>query len=320
MLKLPEGYALRPAVWADLEAVTDLIATVSAAEDAGGHSLEEQRAAWERPNFNVATEAWVITHATGLAAYGEVWERRKHEVYMLDGYVHLTHRGQGVGAAILQQMETHARTRFADSAPGAQARMLHWTSAHDQAAPGLFAQQGFQQARQAWHMRIDMTAPPPAPTWPTNIAPRPYQGLAEAQAAHAVVQEAFSDLEDFVPTPFEDWQKMMLRPEEFDPALWVLAFAGETLAGVALSCQYDDEGWIKQVAVRRAYRHLGLGLALLQQAFGAFYQRGVRRVELGVDAANATGATRLYQRAGMSAARHFISYEKLLRQGAAQPG
>jgi ribosomal protein S18 acetylase RimI-like enzyme len=67
--------------------------------------------------------------------------------------------------------------------------------------------------------------------------------------------------------------------------------------------------------VLRPWRRQGLGLALLHHTFAEFYQRGTHKVGLGVDAQSLTGATRLYERAGMHIARRFISYEKELRPG-----
>jgi mycothiol synthase len=45
-----------------------------------------------------------------------------------------------------------------------------------------------------------------------------------------------------------------------------------------------------------------------------FFERGQRRVGLGVDATNPTGATRLYERAGMRVAYESISFAKELPQ------
>jgi ribosomal protein S18 acetylase RimI-like enzyme len=63
------------------------------------------------------------------------------------------------------------------------------------------------------------------------------------------------------------------------------------------------------------WRKRGLGYALLEQSFNAFLQRGISTVALGVDASNPTGATRLYERAGMRVASEIIRYEKELRAG-----
>jgi mycothiol synthase len=53
-----------------------------------------------------------------------------------------------------------------------------------------------------------------------------------------------------------------------------------------------------------------VGAALLRDAFGRFWARGERSVGLGVDAANDTGAFRLYERAGMAPVLGWVMYEK----------
>ena len=107
----------------------------------------------------------------------------------------------------------------------------------------------------------------------------------------------------------------MVGRENFDPSLYFLATAGDQIAGMALCFFKQEKGWVQILGVRRPWRHLGLGMSLLNHAFGEFYRRGARVVELGVDAQNPTGATRLYQRAGMQVAHEFVVYEKELRPG-----
>jgi mycothiol synthase len=76
-----------------------------------------------------------------------------------------------------------------------------------------------------------------------------------------------------------------------------------------------EMGWVDDLAVRRSWRRRGLGMALLHHSFGEFYRRGTRKVALEVDSQNLTGATRLYERAGMHATRQYDVYEKELRAG-----
>ena len=66
------------------------------------------------------------------------------------------------------------------------------------------------------------------------------------------------------------------------------------------------------LAVRPASRRTGLGLALLQSGFVALWRRGHTHVGLEVDSENETGATRLYERAGMKVTRRYATYEKVL--------
>jgi ribosomal protein S18 acetylase RimI-like enzyme len=58
-------------------------------------------------------------------------------------------------------------------------------------------------------------------------------------------------------------------------------------------------GWIQSLGVISRYRRRGLGEALLRSAFRELHARGMRAVGLGVEAENATGALRLYERVGM---------------------
>jgi mycothiol synthase len=71
-------------------------------------------------------------------------------------------------------------------------------------------------------------------------------------------------------------------------------------------------GWIASLSVRKPWRKRGLGLALLHHAFGEFWRLGERTIGLGVDAENPTGATRLYERAGMHVVSDYAVYEKRL--------
>ncbi|MBL8103053.1 MAG: GNAT family N-acetyltransferase, partial [Anaerolineales bacterium] len=102
---------------------------------------------------------------------------------------------------------------------------------------------------------------------------------------------------------------------DFDPSLWVIAWDGNEIAGFSLNRFRMGIGWVSTLGVRRPWRKKGLGLALLQQSFGEFYKRGMKTIGLGVDASNPTGATRLYQGAGMYIASEFITYDKELRAG-----
>lgn len=69
------------------------------------------------------------------------------------------------------------------------------------------------------------------------------------------------------------------------------------------------------LGVRKAYRRRGLGQAMLLHTFRALQQQGIPATYLFVDAANKTGATRLYQRVGMREELEITHYEIELRPG-----
>ena len=111
----------------------------------------------------------------------------------------------------------------------------------------------------------------------------------------------------------------MTQFEGFDPTLWFLAMDGDEMAGVSLCVpkltEDPEMGLVNVLGVRRPWRGRGLGLALLQHSFVELHKRGAKRVSLGVDASSLTGATRLYEKAGMSVTRQFDAYRKVLREG-----
>jgi ribosomal protein S18 acetylase RimI-like enzyme len=97
--------------------------------------------------------------------------------------------------------------------------------------------------------------------------------------------------------------------------LWLIAWEGDQIAGFSQNRYLNKIGWVGTLGVRRPWRKKGMGLALLTHSFAEFYKRGIKTVGLGVDAANPTGATRLYEKAGMSVANSYVVYEKELRAG-----
>lgn len=139
----------------------------------------------------------------------------------------------------------------------------------------------------------------------------------DIQRAYEAIEESMLDHFAHTPRPFEEWRHDMVR-EGFDPALWFFALDGDQVAGVALCRIWNEEtaqGWITQLGVRIPWRKRGLGSALLHHAFSTFFQRGFKRVGLGVDGESLTGAQRLYERAGMHVTMRVGRYEKELRSG-----
>jgi mycothiol synthase len=99
--------------------------------------------------------------------------------------------------------------------------------------------------------------------------------------------------------------------------LWVVAWDGEEVAGY-LTAELPEGvgyGYISSVGVRPRWRGRGLARALLQRSFAAFHARGVRRVTLGVDAENPTGATQLYRSVGMEPASSLIFFVRRVEPG-----
>jgi mycothiol synthase len=319
---LPEGYMIRPAAWGDLQAVTDVIIMNDLVESGqSDFSAEELEEAWKAKNFDLQQDAWVAV-APGaeaqIAGYEELRERQAGLVYQGDGYVHTQHCGLGIGKALLRRMEMRARAwslaarqENRSTAPQQPVSLRNGVSGANQAAIALHQAEGYQPLRYYWRMQIELVSPPPAPAFPPGISLRSFvPGVDDARVFEAV-NEAFRDHWGYTEWVFEEWRSRMMGLG-YEPGLWFLAEEDGHIAGAAL-CRYRQHlGWVHQLAVRRPWRRRGLGLALLYQAFSEFYRRGTKTVGLGVDASNPTGATRLYDRAGMHRAHEYIIFEKLL--------
>ena len=127
----------------------------------------------------------------------------------------------------------------------------------------------------------------------------------------AALDEAFSDHWEHHGRPFEEWWERRSATPNYDPTLWFLVRDGDEIAAVARSeANRNGGGYVGHLGVRRPWRKRGLGLAMLHRVFGECYARGITRIGLGVDAESLTGATRLYERAGMKVKEHFVRYEK----------
>jgi ribosomal protein S18 acetylase RimI-like enzyme len=105
-----------------------------------------------------------------------------------------------------------------------------------------------------------------------------------------------------------------------DPSLFVVAFAGDEVAGAVLNLIDDAEnelfdrrrGLLDSVFVRRPYRRRGLGRALVQRSLAVLRDRGMTSAALGVDAQNPHEALRLYEACGFERVRSSTSWRKPL--------
>jgi mycothiol synthase len=314
---LDPGLSLRAAQWDDLEPVAQLILDecTAAGDPAIAVSSEDLCREWETPGFNLETDAWVVTTADGrVVGFEEFVNRYAHASLQGDGYVHPEFLGKGIGTTMLRALEERARKEMALAEPEHRVFIRNGMSIGDTVAREMHEAEGYKPIRFFWRMEITLGATPPAPTWPVGIELRPFDLEAHDYLLYRAHYEAFSDHWGHTPRPYEDWQSRM-NSETNDTSLWFLAWDGDEIAGYSL-CRYRmDNAWVGTLGVRRPWRKNGLGLALLHHSFGEFYQRDEKTINLGVDAANPTGATRLYKRAGMQVAAEYVSYEKELRPG-----
>ena len=317
-VSLSPNLRLRPAQWSDLEAVTQLIYDVCAAD---GDSIvavtsDELKHEWETPGFELNRDAFLVETADGhIAGFEEFNNRHAHAILLTDGYVHPDFKGGGIGTALLRWVEKRALEEMVLAEPGVRVSLQSIIDNHDPASHELHRKEGYLPLRYHWRMEIVLEAAPPEPKFPENIELRPFiKGEHDVDVWQAQ-NESFRDHWGSHDQTLEEWQHSRFGDPAFDPSLWAIAWEGEQVAGFSLNRYRMGIGWIRTLGVRRPWRKRGLGEALLLHSFGEFYKRGTKTIGLGVDAQNPTGATRLYQKVGMYPASEFVTYEKVLRAG-----
>jgi mycothiol synthase len=315
---LPTGFSLRHTRWDDLEAVAQLILEVCTADGDASVAAPpaELKTWWKTPGFNLETDTWVVTNPAGkIIGYEEFVDHHAHASLMGDGYVHHDFTNLGIGTLLLRTLEDRARAEMALAEPDLRVFIRNFMSIGDTTARQLHQNEGYKPIRFSWRMEIQLSAPPPAPVFPEGVELRAFDPTRDLFAVYEAVSEAFADHWGYVKSPFNEWKHKFLAEERYLPDLWHIAWDGDQIAGVSI-CRYRNGiGWVGSLGVRRPWRKKGLGMALLQHSFGEFHRRGYTTIGLGVDASNPTGATRLYERAGMKIASEYVMYEKELRPG-----
>jgi mycothiol synthase len=317
---LDTGLSLRPAQWADVKPVAQLILDVCTADGDPTVAVtpDELEREWKSPGFDLEKNAWVVETDEGrIVGYEEFNDRHAHASLMGDGYVHPEYMGRGIGTAMLRVLEARAREEIKLAEPDLRVFIRNGMSIGDTVSRQMHETEGYCPIRFSWRMEITLDGPPPAVVWPEGTELRPFVMEQHNRAVFEAHEEAFSDHWGHTPGTFERWQHHMTSRADFDPSLWFIAWDGRSaqIAGYCL-CRYRmGIGWVGTLGVRRAWRKRGLGEALLLHSFAELYNRGKKTIGLGVDAENPTGATRLYEKAGMHVAAEYVIYEKELRAG-----
>jgi mycothiol synthase len=312
-LPLAPGYVIRPARPGHVDAVHDLTAAVDLADfgTAEGYSVEELRDEWA--GLDMDRDTWLV-EAPGGAIVGYAYIRdRRHVRLDVEGYVHPDHAAKGIGTSLIRASEARAREHLPLAPETARVVLHNSINGKNANACALLEREGYDPVRYFLRMETDLGEVVP-PAWPNGIAVRPFEVGTDERRFFEASEEAMADHWGHVPIDFDDWKQRRMG-ETFDPALWFVAEENDEPAGLMLGSVGEGFGWVDTLGVRRPWRQRGLGMALLRHAMATYRSRGLTRMALGVDAANPTGATRLYERAGMHVAQQHATYGKILREG-----
>ena|GEM_PF-1488293 len=133
--------------------------------------------------------------------------------------------------------------------------------------------------------------------------------------------DSFANHYNFSPSPVERFIKVRDEEAKTGECKLRLTFAkkGDEIVGVCfyeINHQYNKQnnskaGWANILGVRKPFRSLGLGRALLADAMCWFHEKGMDTIYLGVDAENSK-ALDLYLSLGYAVEQEGIHYELIL--------
>jgi len=324
--QVSQDYAVRPARLDDVEAVCDLCNTWSLRmKGMHTHDVNEERVDWQIPGFNLETDTRVISNADGeIIAYASVWDVSEPHVRVGSYYrVHPGHDDPALEEALLSWLESRAVQAIKRAPAEVRVVISHNAFERDQRRNELLARHGYELVRHFVRLRIEMSEAPEGPEIPDGITIRPFDPESDLREMVLVDRDAFRDHWGHVARDLEEdlkmWSHWIREDPDFDPSVWHLACAGDEIVGLSLGStkrpEADNLAYIFVLCVRRAWRGRGIARALLQHSFAEYYRRERPVVDLDSDAANLTGAMRLYEGVGMRVIRQDNAYEKELRPG-----
>lgn len=258
-----------------------------------------------------------------VAFAGQEWvdmREGNRRSYRLWGSVDPAHRRRGIGAALLADNERRARALAATHDVELR-RAFGSFSADDRPGARLLEAAGYEVER--WF--FDMTRPSL-----DGLVDLP---LPDGLELRTVTRELYPQLWGANREAFRDhWggsdeseaaMNRFFDQPDGDPALWLIAWDGDEIAGGVINGISPDEnvalgiqrGWLHSVFTRRPWRRRGLARALIAKSLIALRERGMTSASLGVDADNPQGALGLYEEAGFTVAERFNAWSKDMTGG-----
>lgn len=294
----------------DASDVDAILALASACELAENGEVDPELVEWiligvKRDDF----QAFGIDDADGLAAYSYADLEPGHSALEIDVHVR-PGLDLDVGVPLLHA----ARAAAAESDPAKKTHIMA-----NSTAPHIcrwLEAQGAREVRHFWRMAIDLGDDPPAvPDPPEGVSVRrAHDDEDDLRRIFEITDTSFA--EHFGHTgerTYERWIENWHERDGFDLSLWWVAELSGDPVGVSLCLTFDDavppSGQVGTLGTLKEARGKGIGSLLLKTAFAEFHARGYRRVMLGVDSENTTGAVRLYESVGMRAVNDWPLYE-----------
>lgn len=233
-------------------------------------------------------------------------------------YLLPTAEDQTLASGFLQWAEQETLQQHAKSARS-QCRLFTASRADHPTRFEFLEANNFTRERYFFTMKQGLLEIPPAPEVPAGYALRT-PTLADLEAYTDLHNLAFREHWHSSPMTVDELRAEQLAPE-YRPDLDILAVTQDgTLASFCTAIiepnlgkrDGDDgmAGFIASVGTHPAHRGRGLARALILHNLRTLHALGISKADISVDAANATGAVRLYESIGFRTFETWLAYFK----------
>lgn len=229
-------------------------------------------------------------------------------------------RRMGIGAELLRR--AHA-TGHDDAAlqPATNLPLRFETRASEQeiGAIALFEHEGYEPVRWLFEMVRPSLTDLPSEELPAGIEVRRVERADGVKILEARGEATAGDEWYFPTFTPEALAALVDDPIEGQLDVWQVAWDGSEVVGGVLGYIDEDEneafhrlrGYTESIFTRRPWRGRGIATALIGRNLRVLRDRGMTEAALAVDAANRTGALRLYERCGFMRDRTEVTYARL---------
>ncbi|MGC4942854.1 GNAT family N-acetyltransferase [Kribbella sp. DT2] len=300
MNPLPAGLTVRPAALDDAKAIAaQMAAYTTPMLGFPKHSYENVLDYLNDPAIDLASGSWLVHDGNELVGSATAVLTGARPQVDLDVFA--------VDPAVAAWLFATASARAVDMArtAGLPEVKLHFGQLEQDTAIGqMLTEGGFTRSTAIHLMRIDHTAPTPAPEPPAGV--KLQVGAFDEttrRAAHQVIAESFATQPSAVPRPYDEWVPSRESRSTFDwSQLSVAELDGEAVGVRECSDQFlssDNCNYIGRLGVLEAARGRGLAKFLLRDQFARDAAAGRTGTMLHVDTNNPTPALGLYLSVGM---------------------
>ncbi|MEO5952857.1 MAG: GNAT family N-acetyltransferase [Chloroflexia bacterium] len=309
----------------DIQAVCDLINACDAIDNLDdNYSVENLQTEFSDPDLDKSRDLHLWEDENGgLVGFAQAFFRKSDEDDMLDGsfylYVHPEYRNIGLEDSIMAW--GLARTHEAGTERNLSARFRSSARDHDVYKRDILERHGLTVVRYFFTMIRDLSLPIAEPQLP--------EGFTLDHSSNEP-EDVARWVETFNLSFIDHWNHHPLSPEShahwlespnYSPERDLIAVSPDSTVAAFCFCWIDNddndrnnrmEGWIDMLGTRRGYRKIGLGKAMLLAGLHRLQGDGMTHAKLGVDAANPTGALKLYEDTGFTRLYTYVSYRKEL--------